>query len=86
MTLITSPNIIPVLNKQELVLRAERLVKSDGLTYIEAILEICKELDIDPEDVSKLISGPLKDKIEAEGQRNNSLRRSNTASLDDILC
>lgn len=73
--------IEPVITKQELAIRAERLVRSDCLTYIEAVIQICNDLDVDPEDIAKMVVGPLKDKIENEAMKNNILPRSNTMSL-----
>jgi uncharacterized protein YdhG (YjbR/CyaY superfamily) len=76
-----TPLITPVITKQELTIRAERLVRSDGLSYIEAIIQICNDLDVDPEDIAKMVTGPLRDKLEVEAQKNNILPRSNTTSL-----
>lgn len=70
--------IIPVINKQDLALKAEGLVQRDGLTYLEAIIHICDELDVDPEDIAKMVVGPLKDKLEAEAQRANILPKPNS--------
>jgi hypothetical protein len=44
--------------------------------YIEAVLQTCDELGIDPSTVSKFISRPMKEKIRAEGEANNILPRS----------
>ena len=43
----------------------EEVVKnSDGLVnYIDAVIVVCDELDIEVDTVNKLISKPLKDKI-----------------------
>jgi hypothetical protein len=73
--------IVPIITRQELAIRTERLVRSDGLTYVEAIIQICSDLDLDPEDIAKMVTGPLKDKVEAEAMRSNILPRSNTVSL-----
>lgn len=70
--------ITPVITKQELTTRTERLVRSDGLSYLEAIIQICSELDLEPEDIAKMVTGPLKDKLEAEAQRRNILPKPNT--------
>jgi uncharacterized protein YdhG (YjbR/CyaY superfamily) len=75
--------IIPVISKQELALKAERLVQSDKLTYLEAIIQICDELDVDPEDMAKMVVGPLKDKLEAEAQRANILPKPNSLFSED---
>jgi hypothetical protein len=71
-------SITPAITKQELTIRAERLVRSDGLSYLEAILQICADLDLEPEDIAKMVTGPLKDKLEAEAQRNNILPKPNS--------
>jgi len=68
--------IIPIITKAELISRTEALVYDEGLGYAEAIVNICEELSIEPEDIAKLITGPLKNKLEAEAQKNNYLPRS----------
>lgn len=75
--------VTPVITKQEFALKVERLVRSDGLSYIEAIIQICSDIDVDPEDIAKMVVGPLKDKLEVESMERNVLPRSNTSSLFD---
>jgi uncharacterized protein YdhG (YjbR/CyaY superfamily) len=75
--------IIPAITKQDLALRAEGLVQKDHLTYLEAIIQICDELDVDPEDIAKMVVGPLKDKLEAEAQRANILPKPNSLFGDE---
>lgn len=75
--------ITPVITAQALAQKAEALVLSDHLTYVEAILHICNELDVDPEDIAKMVVGPLKDKLEAEAQRSNILPRPNSLFEDE---
>jgi hypothetical protein len=70
--------IIPILTKDQLITLTEELVRSEDMGYAEAIIHICNERAIDPEDIAKLISGPLKDKIKAEAQRNNLLPKPNS--------
>ena len=56
-------------------------VKKDDLTIFEAILEICKEHKLDPEDVTPFIQGPLKEKLKVELINRNMLhhiKRGNT--------
>lgn len=75
--------ITPIITKQELTIRTERLVRSDGLSYLEAIIQICADLDVDPEDIAKMVTGPLRDKLEAEAQRNNILPKPNSLFDDE---
>ena len=75
--------IIPILTKADLIARTEQLVHSEGLGYAEAIVHISNELTIDIEDIAKLVTGPLKSKLESEAQRNNYLPKS--GNLFDFL-
>jgi len=43
-------------------------------SYMEAVLFLCEERAIDPMDVSKLISSPIRDKIEAEAINANLVK------------
>jgi len=80
----SSKLIKPVITKQDLVTRTEFLVKNDSLSYVEAIIHICNDLDIDPEDIAKIIPPPLKEKLLVEAQRNHNVPvSSNTGSLFD---
>ena len=43
----------------------EDIAHKKKLSYIDAVVHLCDNTNIDPEDVSKFISNILKDKIEA---------------------
>jgi hypothetical protein len=70
------------ITKEELIYKTEKLVLKDRIEYAQAICQICLELELDPEDVAKLISGPLKTKLQVEAQNNNVLPKPNTATLE----
>tara|TARA_R100000234_G_C4902902_1_gene136426 strand:+ start:257 stop:511 length:255 start_codon:yes stop_codon:yes gene_type:complete len=71
----------PVLTPKTLSEKANFLVEHDSMTYTEAIIEICKELELEPEDVAKLVKkGPLKEKLQAEAV-NRNIVKSTTAKL-----
>lgn len=70
----------PSITKEELRLQVEKLVAHDNMSYTEAIIEICERKEIDPEDMAKLVKGPLKLKLEAEA-KNLNIIKSNTATL-----
>jgi hypothetical protein len=55
----------------------ETRVKQDRGTYIDAIVSICQERMTDPEDVAKLLSNPIKAKLEAEGMNLGYLKKTN---------
>ena len=48
--------------------------KEDG--YIEAVLQACDELGIDPSTMNRYLSAPIKEKIRIEGENNNILPRT----------
>ena len=60
----------------------ESLVKNnENMNYIDAIIHFCDQNAIDVENVPKLISKPLKEKIKYEAQELNFLKRTTRAKL-----
>jgi len=68
--------IKPVITSDELRIKVEKYVHGDQMSYTEAIVDICKDKEIDPEDIAKIIKGPLKDKLEAEAMERNIIKRT----------
>jgi|TARA_R110002167_G_scaffold3590_1_gene17396 hypothetical protein len=68
--------IKPSITKEELRIQVEKLVTQDGMTYAESIIEICERKQIDPEDMAKLVKGPLKLKLEVEAMDRNIIKRT----------
>lgn len=64
----------------EFSLYIEQVVQEKKMTYMDAVLEYCKDNFLEPSDVSKLINKSLKDKIELDFQDMNFLPK--TAKLD----
>lgn len=62
------------ITKQKLIDEVEFLVRADDLTYVEALMQVCEEYDIEPEDIGKMIDGPLKIKMEAESVQLNRIK------------
>lgn len=60
----------------------EKRMKSDRSTYLDAIIDICKERMIDPEDIAKLLSNPIKAKLEAEGMNLGYLKKKNELQFE----
>ena len=56
------------------------LINKD-MNYIDAIIHFCDQNAIDVENVPKLISKPLKEKIKYEAQELNFLKRTTRAKL-----
>ena len=49
-------------------LEVEKLALEKKITHMEAVLEYCKEHQLEPDAVGRLISKSLKDKIEANAR------------------
>ncbi len=49
-------------------LEVEKLALEKKITHMEAVLEFCKEHQLEPDSVGRLISKSLKDKIEANAR------------------
>ena len=60
----------------------EQLVKDNaGMNYIEAICHYCEENSIEIENVTKLISKPLKEKLKCNATNLNYLKKTSKARL-----
>lgn len=66
------------LNKSRFTKLIEKTVSDLRITYMDAILHLCDENDIDPEDVGKFISPIIKGKLEAEAMGLNFLPKTNS--------
>jgi len=65
------------LTKSKFSKMVESTVIEKRLTYMDAILWLCEQNSIEPEDVKKFISPIIKDKLEAEARKLNFLPRTN---------
>lgn len=64
----------------EFSLHIEQIVLDKKISYMDAVLEYCKENYLEPEDVASLINKSLKDKIEMDFRELNYLPKQ--ATLD----
>lgn len=51
-------------NANEFSIHIERYARSKRMTYMDAVLEYCKDNFLEPDEISKLINKSLKAKIE----------------------
>jgi len=70
------------LTKAKFTKMVEKEVMAKKLTYMDAVIHICDNNDIDLEDVRKFIAVSVKDKIEAEAMTLNFLPQSNMLPID----
>jgi hypothetical protein len=72
-----------ILTKQKFLELIDSLVSTEKLTYMEAILQICEEREIDPLDIGKLITPHLKEKIEVEAMQKNMIPKVNSLKFEE---
>lgn len=70
------------LSKKRFTKMIENVVKTKKLSYMEAVVYLCEDNNIDLEDVKKFLSTPIKDRIEVEAMNLNYLPKGNT--LPDV--
>ena len=59
----------------------EKIVSSQKVNYIDAIVFYCEQNTIDLESIPKLISNPLEEKIKYEAMELNFLKKTSRAKL-----
>jgi UDP-glucose 6-dehydrogenase len=59
----------------EFSLYIEGRVAAQAISYMEAIIQYCEEVDIDIESISKLINQSLKDKVQIEAEDGNYFKK-----------
>ena len=64
------------MNSKEFSNKIELLSKQKRCSFMDAILEFCKENDLDPSTVGNLVSKSLKEKIKAEAVQLKLLKGS----------
>ena len=60
----------------------EGVVRSHKSSYMDAVIHLCEQHDVELEEVRKFISPIMRDKIEAEARNLNFLPRQNTLPVD----
>jgi len=70
-----------ILTRKKFSSLVEYKVRMYRLGYIDACLEVCEEEEYPPEDINKVLSTPLLEKIEAEARKNKLVKGSTSAML-----
>jgi hypothetical protein len=69
------------LSRAKFTAMVESNVYQKRMTYMDAILYVCEDNKIEPEDVRKFVSKVIKEKLEAEARALNYLPRTNSLPL-----
>ena len=67
------------MNSKEFSLKIESIVKQKRIPHMDAVLDFCKDNEIDPATIGSLISKSLKEKIKVEALNLKLLKNSNQA-------
>ena len=59
----------------------EEMVAEKHLTYMDACLEYCKDNNIEPESLGRLVNKSLKQKIQVEAENLHFLQKSSSLPL-----
>ena len=68
------------LTKEQLINRIFEIVERDEVRISRAIIDVCEQDGIEPEDMAEMITGPLRDKLMNEAMDFHTVRddRGNT--------
>jgi len=71
-----------IITKKRFSETVEGLVKSKSMSFIDAVVYVCEQNGIDPENGNRLLSDSIKQKIEAEAMKLNLIPRGNELPFD----
>jgi hypothetical protein len=71
-----------ILNKNKFTKMIEKTVQSKGLSYLDTVVYLCEEHNIEIDDVRKFISPVIKNKIEVEAQNLNFIPKGNSLPFE----
>jgi len=60
----------------------EKAVFGNKMSYLEAIIFVCDQEEIDPQDVKKFVSIVIRGKLEAEAMELNFIEKHDTLTLE----
>ena len=61
-------------DEKEITELIEKYVLSGSMNYIDSVLTVCENKNIDPEVIGKFLSKPIKEKLETEARDLNLLK------------
>ena len=74
----TSNMDFDIITPTKFCLLIEEMVLTKKITYIDACLEYCKEKEIEPNSVGRLVNKSLKQKIQMEAEQLHFLPKTNS--------
>lgn len=68
-----------MITKKEFTEQVEKLLIGNRTDVMSAILKVCEQNNLEPESAKRLITPPLKEKLEAEAKSLNLVNRGRTS-------
>ena len=69
------------LTPSKFALEIEKIVATENINYIDAIVQYCEMNEVDIESITKIISKPLKEKIKWDATCLNFMKKTSRAKL-----
>lgn len=71
-----------IVTKKRFSEAVEKLVRSKHMSFIDAIVHVCEQNGIEPQQGSKLLSESILQKVEAEAMKLNLIPKGNELPFD----
>ena len=69
---------LDIITPTKFSLLIEQKVQTKKMTYMDACLEYCKDKEIEPNSIARLVNKSLKQKIQMEGEAHQFLPKTNS--------
>ena len=71
-------NELDIITPTKFGLLIEQMVQTKHISYMDACLEYCKEKEIEPNSIARLVNKALKQKIQMEAEQLHFLPKTNS--------
>ena len=69
---------LDIITPTKFSLLIEQMVQTKNITYMDACLDYCKEKEIEPNSIARLVNKSLKQKIQMEAEQLHFLPKTNS--------
>ena len=69
---------LDIITPTKFSLLIEQIVQTKNITYMDACLDYCKEKEIEPNSIARLVNKSLKQKIQMEAEQLHFLPKTNS--------
>ena len=69
---------LDIITQTKFSLLIEQMVQTKNISYMDACLEYCKEKELEPNSIARLVNKSLKQKIQMEAEQLHFLPKTNS--------